>query len=109
MRISEWSSDVCSSDLAAARHAGLQGVGSMRVGALVAREPASRYTPIGVHGQPVSDAHVTLRAALLQRFGPAHAACFARPDRDPRDETIGWIADVPGEADRKSTRLNSSH
>src|SRR3546814_20838626 len=70
----------------------------MRVGALVAREPASRYTPIGVHGQPVSDAHVTLRAALLQRFGPAHAACFARPDRDPRDETIGWLADVPGEA-----------
>src|SRR3546814_11506436 len=78
----------------------------MRVGALVAREPASRYTPIGVHGQPVSDAHVTLRAALLQRFGPAHAACFARPDRDPRDETIGWIADVPGEA-RRWTDLRS--
>lgn len=72
----------------------------MRVGALVARESASRYMPIGVHGQPVSDAHVTLRAALLQRFGPAHAACFARPDRDPRDETIGWIAEVAGEARR---------
>lgn len=72
----------------------------MRTGALVNREPASRYAPIGVHGRPVSDAYVTLRAALLQRFGPAHAACFARPDRDPRDESIGWIAEVPGEPRR---------
>lgn len=72
----------------------------MRVGAEINREPASRYAPIGVHGRPVSDAYVTLKAALLQRFGPAHAACFARPDRDPRDETIGWIADVQGEARR---------
>ena len=77
----------------------------MRVGALLAREPASRYAPIGVHGQPVSDAYVTLKAALLQRFGPAHAACFARPDRDRRDETIGWIADIPGEA-RRWTELD---
>ena len=72
----------------------------MRLGAELTREPTSRYAPIGVHGRPVSDAFVTLKAALLRRFGPAHAACLARPDRDPRDESIAWISDVPGEARR---------
>lgn len=69
----------------------------MKLGATLSSAPASRYHPIGVHGQPVFSNHVQLKAALLQRFGPSHAALFARPDQDPRDETIRWVSEVPGE------------
>lgn len=79
----------------------------MKLGVPLASAPANRYHPIGVQGQPVFAAHVQLRAALLQRFGPRHAHCFSRPDQDPRDETIRWHAEVPGAA-RTWTELSAA-
>ncbi len=72
----------------------------MRTGAVLASDKASRYQALGALGQPVFHAHVQLKAAIAQRLGPEHAACFARPDRDPRDDTLRWVADMPGTARR---------
>ncbi len=77
----------------------------MRTGAVLAADRANRYLALGALGQPVFQAHVQLKAAVAQRLGPQHAACFARPDRDPRDETVRWVADVPGPA-RRWTELD---
>ncbi len=77
----------------------------MRTGAVLAADKANRYLALGALGQPVFQAHVQLKAAVAQRLGPQHAACFARPDRDPRDETVRWVADVPGQA-RRWTELD---
>lgn len=68
----------------------------MRTGAVLTSDQASRYQALGALGQPVFHAHVQLKAAIAQRLGPGHAACFARPDRDPRDDTVRWVADIPG-------------
>ncbi len=65
--------------------------------------PATRPAAIRRWGRWASrwfHAHVQLKAAITQRLGPEHAACFARPDRDPRDDTVRWVADVPGPARR---------
>lgn len=70
----------------------------MRLGTVLATEPTRRYQPIGVHGQPVFESHIQLKAALTQRFGPGYADSFSRPDQDARDETIRWVAEIPGEA-----------
>ena len=77
----------------------------MRTGAVLAADKANRYQALGALGQPVFQAHVQLKAAVAQRLGPQHAACFARPDRDPRDETVRWVADIPGPA-RRWTELD---
>jgi hypothetical protein len=70
----------------------------MRLGTVLATEPTRRYQPIGVHGQPVFESHIQLKAALTQRFGPGYADSFSKPDQDARDETIRWVAEIPGEA-----------
>src|SRR3546814_5384227 len=102
MRISDWSSDVCSSDLHFVDH--------RKLPAFIHLEPHFRRVDHGGHGAP------QFRHALLQRRGGA-------------DETNGGIdrivktvilvleenmpAHFPGQRatrlDRKSTRLNSSH
>lgn len=73
---------------------------TMRTGAVLASDKAGRYQALGALGQPVFHAHVQLKAAITKRLGPDHAACFARPDRDPRDDTVRWVADMPGTARR---------
>lgn len=77
----------------------------MRVGVPLASAPATLYSPLGIDGQPIFSSYMQLRAILKQRFGSLHADCFARPDQDPRDETIRWYADCPGEA-RSWTQLS---
>src|SRR3546814_3814706 len=112
MRISDWSSDVCSSDLAIPK------------------------TPIGQNAVNVEDHHAHLAGALLygrryfgqyQRFGgmrymvqlhsqitlAASKSCICKaPNNSPVSSTTNIWFSRPASisvADRKSTRLNSSH
>src|SRR3546814_4577365 len=94
MRISDWSSDVCSSDLIAADRS--EG-GRLRGWANV----------VGVTGSPF-DAWLTLRGLRT---------LFARMERQQRNAGLvaAWLEAHPAVSavhypgDRKSTRLNSSH
>src|SRR3546814_3237215 len=82
MRISDWSSDVCSSDLTPASTAALllnlEGLATLAIAWLVYRENVDLRVGIGA-------AAILLGAIILS-----------------------WQTGV-GQADRKSTRLNSSH
>src|SRR3546814_2482653 len=111
MRISDWSSDVCSSDLANSRLAGLTwGAEDLpaAVGAASAREDDGRYTP------PYEMVRsLTLFAAAAADVAPIETVYPAFRDLDGlaryaargrRDGFTGMMA-----IDRKSTRLNSSH
>src|SRR3546814_8221544 len=109
MRISDWSSDVCSSDLRRHLQGALLGVLESLGGGQgdIALEPAQH------------DEQLTGRQALV---GPGDVE--VRPDGDKRISRVelgeGIVDElaVPGDAggdvdaeevDRKSTRLNSSH
>lgn len=72
----------------------------MRTGPVLATDLVDKYQPLGAFGQPVYLSHVQLRAAVAQKLGPRHARYFARPDRDPQNKSIHWIAEVPGTARR---------
>src|SRR3546814_3963272 len=88
MRISDWSSDVCSSDLA------LVGVG------IIARQ---RPAPVAEHAVEAGRALPILSAALAaQRRADT---IFAEPQPG---QAVGLIEAQAG-LDRTSTRLNSSH
>src|SRR3546814_2026436 len=100
MRISDWSSDVCSSDL----H-----IGELQLPDLVRRERAPEL---------LAFARVTPRRFIAE-FGRAHRApadAVARAVEatertfEPRHMRLQRIlADLDPVQDRKSTRLNSSH
>src|SRR3546814_2448722 len=97
MRISDWSSDVCSSDLL--------GLGRNRILEIedhhIARQAARLFDRTRVGGGEEQGA-----AARSDRIGHARAsASISGGGQTPR---IGAIAGGKGE-DRKSTRLNSSH
>src|SRR3546814_10099728 len=116
MRISDWSSDVCSSDLAARgrdqhlrlEHEALAGhvverVHRARIQALAALavDHAETAAPADAPvAEVVADATVhRLRRALAQPRADDHAARMAVGRRDQARDV----------GDRKSTRLNSSH
>src|SRR3546814_2715401 len=114
MRISDWSSDVCSSDL----QRRLKAFASRQH---VARCPAEDGTHI-VIDETRSEALKILSggARLPYPFGFDHHAADAgsaiQKDEGVRKARVGATSDmIPGEAgvyvspDRKSTRLNSSH
>src|SRR3546814_8077909 len=97
MRISDWSSDVCSSDLVAALlFAGAYGVWfylsnqGTSLGDLVAPVPAELQ-------EMVDDAPSSSPSAVLSSAAPAA----------PQAESP--VSQPQATADRKSTRLNSSH
>src|SRR3546814_1925008 len=112
MRISDWSSDVCSSDLHPAldpfRHE-LQVVGHLLLEVAVgraARHGADRaHAAIGLVGAALEQEH--LAGALLGAGEERadHGAARARGHR--LGEVAGELDAAVG--DRKSTRLNSSH
>src|SRR3546814_5832557 len=97
MRISDWSSDVCSSDL----NRGQRGVERGRIA-----------LPIGAAGQGEVERAAFARAfAALVGMAPVKGIVGARVGVDRGEEDGGiLVEDVLGPvADRKSTRLNSSH
>src|SRR3546814_7135464 len=107
MRISDWSSDVCSSDLTTAISFGLGGpivtdlavVPELRLGQLTASDVEVRVERGGGFSQEVGAAG-RIGASFLQRY------------RVLLDPGAGRMVLAPGRtatADRKSTRLNSSH
>src|SRR3546814_2839281 len=110
MRISDWSSDVCSSDLRAPI-AGVVGNRQVRVGRLVS--PGASLLDI----VPVADLYVVanFKETQLEHIRPGQGARI-RVDGYP-DVVIKGVVDslAPGSGsafaliDRKSTRLNSSH
>src|SRR3546814_7936828 len=105
MRISDWSSDVCSSDLRAARAREMVEQGDEK-GQVV------RLHPLFIEGEDETPARGFEQIiAVLHPLGNA----LARHDRadvvarDERGEFVGIDMGVNGHLDRKSTRLNSSH
>src|SRR3546814_9316185 len=111
MRISDWSSDVCSSDLAA------DGAGLHKAERTLWREPSDRQ---GSGGAAVGH-RATLRRPAA-RFRTVHPwRRFDRPGFSQRlcggrqgvwivgRTCMGRCEAMAGGADRKSTRLNSSH
>src|SRR3546814_8862203 len=106
MRISDWSSDVCSSDLPpAARLPGSVGIAAgpeMRI-----LGPDGRFRPAGGEGEIViRGPNVT---AGYENNEKANADGFAA---DPDGGGVRWFRNGDQgtmDADRKSTRLNSSH
>src|SRR3546814_2124853 len=117
MRISDWSSDVCSSDLADEF-----GVQADAAGVLSDAEFQFRgvFDPVG-HGVMVEWQWRSLPGASGQRQMPDGEAQARAHARTPGDGVIwrhdfsgaGFARSLPerraGVADRKSTRLNSSH
>src|SRR3546814_10039972 len=87
MRISDWSSDVCSSDLGGRRHA------------------ASQQLP-----DDIIEAHwiAPLACRLEARHG-AGCGCIGRPRRRITEGPVCSSRPAATARDRKSTRLNSSH
>src|SRR3546814_8911869 len=101
MRISDWSSDVCSSDLEASP-------------AVVAMVDQAFYTLpqllAALRGTAAVDADLEGMQALADRIAEGEEAmpAFAAPgEATPGSTPVE--AEVDAEADRKSTRLNSSH
>src|SRR3546814_4219999 len=102
MRISDWSSDVCSSDLEGRAHLDLLRSRGLEVGR---REFGDAVVATGVEALDLSDG-----------LDPASLAAAA--DEDDEVDRLGHEPAWPGDhrlldeliqPDRKSTRLNSSH
>src|SRR3546814_8850055 len=137
MRISDWSSDVCSSDLTGARSAGLVSQG--KIGSIVQAKPIERRALLeeaanirGLHTRR-HEAELRLKAAeqnlerlddvlkalegqrqALRRQARQAQRYRALSEQIRRAESIvlhrRWTATMAErEVDRKSTRLNSSH
>src|SRR3546814_2138540 len=106
MRISDWSSDVCSSDLLKRAGHDLRGRGRTTVDQNDHRE-ALQY----VAGRRVEALGVLFSASAGRDDLALIEECIGHADRLV-EEPSGIVAQVQHEAeqrDRKSTRLNSSH
>src|SRR3546814_1398047 len=113
MRISDWSSDVCSSDLISS--AG-QHVAVCDNGTLISMKR-------GAHGKPAHLVHTAYTPPGAKALAVVTAESFVDPSPPPLEAptiTRRWFADllltfgagfllVSVFIDRKSTRLNSSH
>src|SRR3546814_9118716 len=107
MRISDWSSDVCSSDLVKRRQPEAQNVGRAEIGDDV--EFLERLHDLIALRMRIGDLaaarRMVLRAHQLEAISLAQRL-------HPLDEQIAErerLAAHLGHVDRKSTRLNSSH
>src|SRR3546814_3389338 len=107
MRISDWSSDVCSSDLVGGRRVGRDlavDLGAARLGVLQFLQHQDT-TAAG------NDEAVTV--AVVGAAGPGRLVVVSAGQRahgveQHREGPVQLLA-ATGEEDRKSTRLNSSH
>src|SRR3546814_7954788 len=100
MRISDWSSDVCSSDLLRARRARAGGAGAdpQPCPAAVRGAAGVRAHPLRRGGQAVAGSRFLTHA---QGFMTNHNVTIVFED--------GRSVAIEAAEDRKSTRLNSSH
>src|SRR3546814_9320821 len=109
MRISDWSSDVCSSDLAAMGRAVAE---SKRADEL--RRKAASVGTAGISiedpeaGEKIADKVVRLEAKQA-RMKAANAAIRKHRKAGPAEQIEALVVLGFGERDRKSTRLNSRH
>src|SRR3546814_1814927 len=101
MRISDWSSDVCSSDLAVDRRALLIG-GGVGAGLLLAWSVWPREQSMNL---AVREGETALGAFL--KIGTDNSITVAVPQAEMGQGV--WTVLTQILADRKSTRLNSSH
>src|SRR3546814_1181758 len=102
MRISDWSSDVCSSDLLT------------RLAATGAIGCNIEDQVVGGDGLHAVDAQATRIAAAREAVGAdffinARTDIFLKAKRETHDAAMVDSAIARAHADRKSTRLNSSH
>src|SRR3546814_9618555 len=121
MRISDWSSDVCSSDLAEQLQRAAVAARSQRLGERREAHRPRRVDVVPAIGKAKARTHPLARAIgrvdgeiFAVGLGPVTAAAeaeirIADSRRQRRREAIAAEADTGHEADRKSTRLNSSH
>src|SRR3546814_8087669 len=113
MRISDWSSDVCSSDLPDSERAKIALFCNVSKEAVIpALDASSIYgVPLQYHAEGLDDqvlAAFGIKDApppVLQRW----EAIMERLDHPEGGVTIGVVGKYTGLKDRKSTRLNSSH
>src|SRR3546814_3247925 len=100
MRISYWSSDMCSSDLQASQVGGIKAMPAVRALAKKLHVDLAQVKASGAEGvvtlKDVKQAAADGSAPLRQASAGAVAPASAQPARH-------------GAEDRKSTRLNSSH
>src|SRR3546814_4817435 len=100
MRISDWSSDVCSSDLPAQVH----DIGQSSHGVRAAAE-AEQADPVAgmimADDRSIAVDDVLIEACAERRLEDLPDIC--------RRQRSAFAAPKPGIVDRKSTRLNSSH
>src|SRR3546814_4433777 len=119
MRISDWSSDVCSSDLALANRAGVRAVPAKQILVLTEDQMDAASGTI-----EIPDNAITRRLSknLKQAAAELEITASAEPaeiDREQLEEQLfnamdevpeGWmVRSNRCGSDRKSTRLNSSH
>src|SRR3546814_5179285 len=97
MRISDWSSDVCSSDLA------------MRLGVNVDHVATLRQARGTVYPDPVEAGRIALAAGATSITVHLREDRRHIQDRDVAALVASDRARINLEIDRKSTRLNSSH
>src|SRR3546814_10290406 len=110
MRISDWSSDVCSSDLGRRTFADASGciVGGTMTGAEIAAEFTAVFTFASAKGHTAQmGAHAHGDQPFLLAFG---GTLFERLriTKIAKRHSVGF-GDFLGRQDRKSPRLNSSH
>src|SRR3546814_7482994 len=112
MRISDWSSDVCSSDLFApfARADEVDGVPPARGGRAGVAVAVGRAVAVDLEAQQTLDM-TDIGMICQERVTKADLAgpvAFGRTNLDRKAEHSRWQTPRLGQ-DRKSTRLNSSH
>src|SRR3546814_3866666 len=106
MRISDWSSDVCSSDLGELRP--LEGRGGCLADILEALRWRGQRHGHGAAGAPQIDLQAVVLVVDEQRF-PVGTAIGMAPHFPGRHGAVGRMDLLLRWRDRKSTRLNSSH
>src|SRR3546814_7601452 len=113
MRISDWSSDVCSSDLVAVRQMG-KAQHAEHQGDSDGAERVDRAEHDARHQVEIDEVHEWHRRQPLPSAAKEHLGDLAVGE-EPLPGALGAVASggedigAVAEGDRKSTRLNSSH